>query len=101
MKGKITTIFLTVYLSQFSLTLYFSLSLLLALTHAVLQDCIGPHTLGLHFSSSLFFSGENSQIPRFGKICDKLTLFQKYLAMYYFFSTRFSQNRVLNSTRVH
>ena len=30
------------------LSLFFS-SLLLALTHAVLQDCTNPHTLGLHF----------------------------------------------------
>ena len=44
--------------------------------------------------------GENSQIPRFGKICGKLALFRKYLANYHFFSTRVSQNRVLNSTRV-
>ena len=44
--------------------------------------------------------GENSQIPRFGKICDKLALFWKYLAIYHFFSTRVSQNRVLNSIRV-
>ena len=34
-----------------SLTLYFS-PLLLALTHAVLQDCTCSHTLGLHFCSS-------------------------------------------------
>ena len=44
--------------------------------------------------------GENSQIPRFGKISDKVTLFQKYLAIYHFFSTRVPQNRVLNSTRI-
>ena len=44
--------------------------------------------------------GKNSHIPRFGKISDKLTLFQKYLAIYHFFSTRVPQNRVLNSTRV-
>ena len=44
--------------------------------------------------------GKNSHIPRFGKISDKLTLFQKYLAIYHFFSTRVPQNRVLNSTRI-
>ena len=33
------------------------------------------------------FIGENNQIPRFGKICDKLALFQKYLAIYQLFST--------------
>ena len=44
--------------------------------------------------------GENSQIPRFGKICGKLELFRKYLVIYHFFSTRISQNRVLNSTEV-
>ena len=44
--------------------------------------------------------GENSQIPRFGKIYSKLTMFWKYLAIYHFFSTRVSQNRVLNSTQV-
>ena len=43
---------------------------------------------------------ENSQIPCFGKICDKLALFQKYLTIYHFFSTRVPQNRVLNSTPV-
>ena len=32
-------------------------------------------------------SGENSQMSRFGKICGKLALFQKYLAIYHFFST--------------
>ena len=31
---------------------------------------------------------ENCQIPCFGKICDKLALFRKYLAIYHFFSTR-------------
>ena len=46
------------------------------------------------------FSGENIQIPRFGKICGKLALFRKYLAIYHIFSTWVSQNRVLNSTRV-
>ena len=45
-------------------------------------------------------AGENSQIPRFDKVCDKLALFHKYLAIYHFFSTRVSQNRVLNSTQV-
>ena len=44
--------------------------------------------------------GENSQIPCFGKICGKLALFQKYLAIYHFFGTRVPQNWVLNSTRV-
>ena len=43
---------------------------------------------------------KNSQISCFDKICDKLTLFQKYLIIYHFFSTRISQNRVLNNTRV-
>ena len=38
---------------------------------------------------------ENSQIPRFGKICGKLALFRKYLAIYHIFSTRVSQK--LNS----
>ena len=46
------------------------------------------------------YCGENSQIPCFGKICGKLALFRKYLAIYHFFSTRVPQNRVLNSTRV-
>ena len=46
------------------------------------------------------FYGENSQILRFDKICDKLALFQKYLEMYHFFSTRVPQNRVQNSIRV-
>ena len=32
--------------------------------------------------------GENSQIPRFGKIYGKLALFRKYLAIHHFFSTR-------------
>ena len=45
------------------------------------------------------FWGENSKIPRFGKFYGKLALFRKYLAIYHFFSTRVSQNRVLNSTR--
>ena len=44
--------------------------------------------------------GENTQIPRFGKICGKLALFWKYLAIYHIFSTQVSQNRVLNSTQV-
>ena len=44
--------------------------------------------------------GKNSHISRFGKISDKVTLFQKYLAIYHFFSTRVPQNRVLNSTRI-
>ena len=30
--------------------------------------------------------GENSQIPRFGKIYGKLALFWKYLTIHYFFS---------------
>ena len=47
-----------------------------------------------------FYYGENSQIPRFGKICGKLTLFRKYLVNYHFFSTRVSQKQVQNSTRV-
>ena len=34
----------------FSLSLFF-FSVLLALTHAVLQDCTSPHTLGLNFFS--------------------------------------------------
>ena len=38
--------------------------------------------------------GENSQIPRFGKIFGKLALFQKYLV------TRVPQNQILNSNRV-
>ena len=46
------------------------------------------------------FVGQNSQIPRFDKICSKLALFRKYLVIYHFFSTRVSQNRVLNSTQV-
>ena len=46
------------------------------------------------------FSGEIIQIPCFGKICGKLALFRKYLAIYHIFSIRVSQNRVLNSTRV-
>ena len=50
-------------------------------------------------NSNWITQGENSQIPRFGKICDKLALFRKYLAIYYFFSTRVPQNRVLHSTR--
>ena len=45
-------------------------------------------------------SGENSQMSRFGKICGKLALFQKYLAIYHFFSTQVPQNQVLNSTQV-
>ena len=44
--------------------------------------------------------GENSQIPRFGKICGKLALFRKYLTIYHFFSTWVLQNWVLNNTRV-
>ena len=47
----------------------------------------------------VYYIGENSQIPRFDKICGKLALFQKYLVIYHFFSTQVSQNRVLNSTR--
>ena len=35
--------------------------------------------------------GENSQIPRFSKICGKLALFWKYLAIYHIFSTQVSQ----------
>ena len=38
----------------------------------------------------VYYIGENSQIPRFDKICGKLALFQKYLAMHHFFSTRIS-----------
>ena len=41
-----------------------------------------------------------AKIPRFGKIYGKLALFRKYLVIYHFFSTRVSQNRVLNSTQV-
>ena len=48
----------------------------------------------------LTIRGENSQIPRFGKICGKLAQFRKYLPIYHFFSTRVPQNRVLNSTQV-
>ena len=51
-------------------------------------------------SINSLYIGENSQIPRFGKICGKLALFQKYLATYHFFSIQVSQNRVLNSTQV-
>ena len=47
------------------------------------------------FKSSIYI-GENSQILCFGKICDKLALFWKYLAIYHFFSNRISQNRILN-----
>jgi len=50
---------------------------------------------------SMETNGKNSQIPCFGKICGKLALFQKYLAIYHFFNTRVPQNRVLNSTWVH
>ena len=46
------------------------------------------------------YIGENSQIPRFGKICGKLALFLKYLVIYHFFSTQVPQNRVLNNTQV-
>ena len=35
----------------------------------------------------VYYIGENSQMPRFDKICGKLALFQKYLAMHHFFST--------------
>ena len=56
-----------------------------------MQNCI---------NFTLFFFGENSQIPHFGKICDKLALFRKYLSIYYFFSTRVLQNQVPNSTQV-
>ena len=45
---SLTALFLTVYFLLLSL---FFFSLLLALTHAALQDCTSPHTLGLH----LFF----------------------------------------------
>ena len=45
-------------------------------------------------------AGENRKILCFGKICDKLELFRKYLATYHFFSTRVSQNLVQNRTRV-
>ena len=31
---------------------------------------------------------ENSQIPRFGKVCGNLALFGKYLRIYHFFSTQ-------------
>ena len=48
----------------------------------------------------LLYTSENSQIPLFSKIYDKLILFWKYLAIYNFFSTRVSQNWVVNSTRV-
>ena len=51
-------------------------------------------------SINSLYIGENSQIPGFGKICSKLALFQKYLAIHHFFSTRVPQNRVLNSTQV-
>ena len=44
--------------------------------------------------------GENRQIIRFGKICDKLILFLKYLVIYHFFCTQVPQNQVLNSSRV-
>ena len=55
-------------------------------------------TIKIHNKFSTF--SENSQIPCFGKICDKLALFRKYLAIYHFFSTRIPQNQVLNSTQV-
>ena len=45
-------------LTIFSSPLYFS-PLLLALTPAVLQNCISPHTLGLHF----FSSPSNGRMP--------------------------------------
>ena len=48
------------------------------------------------FILSSIYIGENSQILCFGKICDKLALFWKYLAIYHFFSNRISQNRILN-----
>ena len=69
----------------------------------------GAHALPREVSAFIYIlidyfleecKGENSQIPRFGKICGKLVLFQKYLAIYQFFSTRVPQNRVLNSTQV-
>ena len=41
----------------------------------------------LFYTISFYLGGQNSQILRFGKICGKLALFQKYLAIYYFFST--------------
>ena len=43
----------SLYISHYFLlpSLFFSF-LLLAFTHAVLQDCTNPHTLGLHFFSS-------------------------------------------------
>ena len=44
---------------------------------------------------------ENSQIPRFYKLCGNLALFQKYLAIYHSFSNQASWNQVLNSTRIH
>ena len=45
----------------------------------------------------LSYLSENSQIPCFGKVCGKLALFRKYLAIYHFFSTQVSKNQVLNS----
>ena len=43
---------------------------------------------------------ENSQIIHFRKLCCNLSLFQKYVRIYHFFSTRIWQNRVFHGTRV-
>ena len=43
------------------LSLFFS-SLLLALTHAALQDCTSPHTLGLHFFFPLCPNGRMASL---------------------------------------
>ena len=49
---SLTALFLTMYFLLLSLFFFSFFSLLLALTHTVLQDCTGTHTLGLYFFSS-------------------------------------------------
>ena len=51
------------------------------------QNFLSPHIERLEIYIYIYI-GENSQISRFGKICGKLTLFQKYLAINHFFSTQ-------------
>ena len=57
--------------------------------HIVLQLMLCLHFYCLHRTLS-----KNSQIPRFSKVCDNLSLFRKYLAIYHFFGTRVSQTQV-------
>ena len=70
---SLTALFLTVYLSQFCFALYIFSSILLALTHTVLQGCTVLSLTHWNFSS-LFFFPSSSYAPN-GKWPNSLILF--------------------------